>query len=269
MRAPTTRELASETSAPFYRPLGDEVAVFEHCHRAGLPVLLKGPTGCGKTRFVEHLAARLGRELVTVACHDDSSAADLLGRHLVLDGDTRWCDGPALRALRGGAILYLDEIAEARPDVLAVLHPLADHRRTLFVDRLGVAVAAGPGFHLVASYNPGYQRGMKELKPSTRQRFVALEFHHPDERTEAEILTGETGVETATAKRLAKLGAKLRSLEQLGLGDAVSTRLLVDAAVLIAGGLDPRQACWSAIVAPLTDDPDVGSAARDLAALAF
>lgn len=267
MRSPTTE--ATAASIPWYRAQADEVGIFTHCHRSGLPVLLKGPTGCGKTRFVEHMAARLRRPLVTVACHDDTSAADLIGRHLILGGDTVWSDGPALRSLREGAILYLDEIAEARPDVLAVLHPLADHRRTLFVDRLGEAITAGPGFLLVASFNPGYQRGLKDLKPSTRQRFVALSFQHPTAAIEQDILSGETGIDATRAMRLAKLAAKLRSLEHLGLGDAVSTRLLVDAARLMVDGLEERQACRVAVVAPLSDDPDVVEAANDLVALAF
>lgn len=255
--------------APHYVPVGRECEVFEHCHRAGLPVMLKGPTGCGKTRFVEHMAAKLGRPLVTVACHDDTSSADLLGRWIIADQETRWQDGPATRAARQGAILYLDEVIEARPDVLVVIHPLSDHRRRLVLDRCDQEVAAAPGFQLVISFNPGYQRGLKELKPSTRQRFVGLTFAYPARDIEIAIVRGETGVAASAAERLVALGQKLRGLDTLGLAEPASTRLLVDAARLIHQGLAPRLACEVAIVAPLTDDPEVATGLRDLVALAF
>ncbi|MEQ1572119.1 MAG: AAA family ATPase, partial [Myxococcota bacterium] len=218
------------TSLPWYHPVGDEIEVLTHAWRQNLPVLLKGPTGCGKSRLVEHVAAKLGRPVVTVACHDDTSAADLLGRWLVKGGDTVWQDGPVTRAMRTGAILYVDEIAEARPDVIVALHPLTDHRRRVFLDRLDEEVQAAPGFQLVVSYNPGYQRGLKELRPSTRQRFVTLAMHWPPPEVEERVLVGETGVDAGVARRLVALARKLRGAETLGLAEAPSTRLLVDAA---------------------------------------
>lgn len=254
---------------PWYRPVQDELRVFEEAWRARLPVMLKGPTGCGKSRLVEHMAARLGRPLVTVACHDDTSAVDLVGRYLVQGGETVWQDGPVTRAVREGAILYLDEIAEARPDVVVVLHPLTDHRRRLYVDRRDEVIEAGEGFMLVVSWNPGYQRSLKELKPSTRQRFVGLSFGYPRAEIEQEVLIGETGVDPAVARRLVALAGRIRGAEALGLTEAPSTRLLVHAARLIASGLPPRLACESALVEPLTDDPEVGGALRDLVALVF
>jgi nitric oxide reductase NorQ protein len=255
--------------APYYRAIGDECAVFERAHARRLPILLKGPTGCGKSRFVESMAHRLGRPLVTVACHDDTSAIDLTGRYLLRGGDTVWQDGPVTRAVRAGAILYLDEIAEARPDVVVVLHPLSDHRRRLVVDMLGEELDAADGFQLVVSFNPGYQRGSKELKPSTRQRFVALTFEPPSVDVEREIVVTETGCDDKIARRLAALASKLRTLDELGLAEVPSTRLLVDAAHLIAEGMDPRRACDVAIVGPLTDDPAIARALREVAALAF
>ncbi|HMV68685.1 MAG TPA: CbbQ/NirQ/NorQ/GpvN family protein [Myxococcota bacterium] len=254
---------------PYYRPVGDEISLFQRCHEARLPLLLKGPTGCGKSRLVEHMAARLDRPLVTVACNDDTSAVDLLGRWLVQGGDTVWQDGPVTRAVRSGAILYLDELAEARPDVVVVLHPLADHRRQLVVDRHDETLDAGPGFMLVVSFNPGYQQGLKTLKPSTRQRFVALDMTWPAADVEAEIVQGETSCDIGIARRLVALGARLRALDALGLAAPPSTRLLVHAARLIAGGVPPRAACEVAVAAPLTDDPDIARAARDLIALVF
>ncbi|HNN53872.1 MAG TPA: CbbQ/NirQ/NorQ/GpvN family protein [Pseudomonadota bacterium] len=252
---------------PFYRPLASEVTVFEHAYAQRLPVLIKGPTGCGKSRFVEFMAHRLGRPLVTVACHEDTSAADLLGRYLVQGGDTVWQDGPVVRAVRMGALLYLDEIAEAREDVIAVLHPLSDHRRQLFLDRRDETLAAPPEFALAVSYNPGYQQRLKELKPSLRQRFVSLSFGYPDKATESEIVVRETTVDASTASKLVNLAHKIRAMQELGMTEAVSTRLLVSAARLIVSGLPPRQACDVAIVQPLTDDADTMTALRDLAAL--
>ncbi|MDF1798915.1 MAG: CbbQ/NirQ/NorQ/GpvN family protein [Planctomycetota bacterium] len=257
------------TETPFYRPVAGEVQLFEHCFSQQLPLMLKGPTGCGKTRFVEFMAARLGRPLVTVPCHDDTSAADLLGRWLVQGGDTVWQDGPVSRAVREGAILYLDEVAEARPDVIVAIHPLTDHRRTLFVERHSEELTAPPEFMLVVSFNPGYQRGWKELKPSTRQRFVAASFDYPSPKLEAEILEREAGVEPAVAQRIVKLGAKLRELDELGLAERASTRLLVDAARLVRAGMEPRAACRAAICEPLSDDPQVLVALFEVVALAF
>ncbi len=254
---------------PYYRPVGGEVPLFERCYEQRLPLMLKGPTGCGKTRFVEHMAARLGRPLITVPCHDDTSAADLLGRWLVRGGDTVWQDGPVTRAVREGAILYLDEIAEARPDVIVAIHPLTDHRRRLFVDRLGEELSAPPEFMLAVSFNPGYQRGWKELKPSTRQRFVAASFDYPAPELEAEIVVAESGCEVNAAKRIVKLGAKLRELEELGLAERASTRLLVDAARLIHSGMEPRSACRAAICEPLSDDPEILVALGEVVSLAF
>ncbi len=264
--APAT---TTPAALPWYRPVGHECQLFEHAWRRDLPLLLKGPTGCGKSRLVEHMAARLGRPLVTVSCHDETSAVDLLGRWLVRGDETVWQDGPVTRAVREGAILYLDEIAEARPDVIVVLHPLTDHRRRLFVERHDETVEAAPGFGLVVSFNPGYQRGLKELKPSTRQRFVALHFDYPAPALEQEIVEGETGCDPAVAKRLVALAAKMRSVRDLGLAEVPSTRLLVDAARLIASGLPPRLACQAAVVEPLTDDRDVARGLADLVALVF
>jgi len=254
---------------PWYRPVGNEVTVFEHAYAAHLALLLKGPTGCGKSRFVEAMAARVGRPLVTVACNDETSAADLVGRWLVKGGDTIWQDGPVTRAVRTGAILYLDEIAEAREDVIVVLHPLSDYRRRLYVDRNDEELQAGPAFMMVVSFNPGYRRGLKELKPSTRQRFVALEFGYPPAEVEAEIVQTESGVVAGVARGLVGYAAKVRLLEELALAETVSTRLLVTAGQLIAGGLAPRAACQVAIVQPLTDDHTAARTLQDLADLTF
>lgn len=257
------------TELPWYRPIGNECEVFARAYEERLPLLLKGPTGCGKTRLVESMAARLGRPLVTVACHDETSAVDLLGRWLVKGGDTVWQDGPVTRAVREGAILYLDEFAEARSDVLVVIHPLSDHRRRLFVERHDEELEAAPGFQLVASYNPGYQRGMKALKPSTRQRFVTLAFDYPSPPIELEVLEKETGIDTRTGKALVALLGKLREADTLLLAAAPSTRLAVSAARLIRAGMAPRAACSAAIIEPLTDDPEVAAGLRDLVALVF
>lgn len=254
----------SAPRAPYYRPVGNECEVFRAAYAQKLPVLLKGTTGCGKSRFVEAMAAELGRPLVTVACNDETSAADLLGRWIVRGGDTVWQDGPVTRAVRTGAILYLDEVAEAREDVIVVLHPLSDHRRELYVDRHDETIAAAPGFHLVASFNPGYRRGPKEVKPSTRQRFVALSFDYPEPAVEAEIVARESGLDPGVAKRLVAVARKIRSLSELGLSETASTRLVVAAARLVTAGLPPRQACRAAIVQPLSDDPTTLRAMEDV-----
>ena len=253
----------------WYRPVGDEVQVFERAFAQRLPVLLKGPTGCGKSRFVEFMAQTLNRPLVTVACNDETSAADLVGRWLVRGGDTVWQDGPATRAVKQGAVLYLDEVAEAREDVVVLLHPLTDHRRQLFLDRNDEVLTAPPEFMVVASFNPGYRRGLKELKPSTRQRFVSLQFNYPPEDVEVEVLTGETGLEPKVAKRLVAWASKVRGQASLALTETVSTRLLVMAAQLIKGGLSPRIACQATLVQPLTDDVPTARALQDLVDLSF
>jgi nitric oxide reductase NorQ protein len=251
---------------PFYLPSGDEVAVFAACHAQGLPVMLKGPTGCGKTRFVEHMAWRLRRPLVIVACHDDLSASDLVGRYLVRASETLWQDGPLTRAVRAGALCYLDEVVEARQDTIVVIHPLTDDRRVLPIDKTGELVPAAPGFQLVVSYNPGYQHLLKDLKPSTRQRFVALEFTVPPPEREIAIVVHEGGVSRHQATDLVTLAGRIRRLRDRGLPEMPSTRLLVAAARLIASGVAPREACRVAIAAPLTDDPDLLAAAQDVIA---
>ncbi|MBP7002986.1 CbbQ/NirQ/NorQ/GpvN family protein [Amaricoccus sp.] len=260
---------ASVATAPFYRPVADECAVFEAAHRAGLPLLLKGPTGCGKTRFVEHMAARMGLPLFTVACHDDLSAADLIGRYLLKGGETQWVDGPLTRAVRAGGVCYLDEVVEARKDVTVVLHPLTDDRRRLLIDRTGEELAAPASFMLVASYNPGYQSILKKMKPSTRQRFVAIGFDFPDPETETAVVVAETGLDPARAGALVRLAGHVRKLSGMDLEEGVSTRLLVYAGTLIAGGMSVDRALEAAVVAPLSDEPEVQQALRDLAASVY
>jgi nitric oxide reductase NorQ protein len=250
--------------APYYLPVGDEIAVFETCHAQRLAVMLKGPTGCGKTRFVEHMAWRLGRPLVTVACHDDLSASDLTGRYLIRGGETIWLDGPLTLAVRLGAICYLDEIIEARPDTVVVLHPLTDDRRILPIDKASDLLEADPDFQMVVSYNPGYQHGLKDLKPSTRQRFVALEFGFPSPELETEIVAHEGRVDRPTAMALVTLTRRLRQLGDRGLAEVPSTRLIVATARLLASGIAMRPACASALLGPLTDDPDLLAAMHDL-----
>jgi nitric oxide reductase NorQ protein len=251
---------------PYYVALGPEVQIFEQCHASGLPVMLKGPTGCGKTRFVEHMAWRLKRPLVTIACHDDLSASDLTGRYLIRGGETEWMDGPLAVAARIGALCYLDEVVEARQDTVVVIHPLTDDRRLLPVDKTGELIHAAPGFQLVISYNPGYQHALKDLKPSTRQRFVALEFDFPPEEREAEIVAHEGGISSRDAAPLVKLARRVRRLRDQGLAESPSTRLLVSTARLMAGGIPAEQACRAAFVNPLTDDPDLLAAIGDLIA---
>jgi nitric oxide reductase NorQ protein len=250
--------------APYYVPTGDEVEIFAMCHERSLPVMLKGPTGCGKTRFVEHMAWRLQRPLVTIACHDDLSASDLTGRYLIRGGEAVWVDGPLTVAARAGAICYLDEIVEARQDTVVVIHPLTDDRRLLPIERTGELIEAAPGFQVVISYNPGYQHAIKDLKPSTRQRFVALDFDFPPPDIEAMIVAHESGVDESTAGALVRLGQRVRRLRDQGLAEAPSTRLLIATARLIAGGIPAPQACRAALVGPLTDDPDLVVAISDV-----
>lgn len=257
------------STKPYYRQTQNEKEIFLYTYKNKLPLMLRGPTGCGKSRFVEAMASELDRPLIQVACHDETSAADLIGRFLVKGGDTVWQDGPVTKAAREGAILYLDEIAEAREDVIVVLHPLTDHRRQLYIDRLNETLQAPDSFMIVVSFNPGYQRGLKELKPSTRQRFVGLSFNYPKKEVEAEIVATESGVERGVAEKLVTLANKIRPLQELGLNASVSTRLLVNAGLLIRAGLGPRSASDAAIVQPLTDDQETASSLRDIAALIF
>ena len=275
------------TAEPFYLPLGDEIEIFESAYRQRVPVLLKGPTGTGKTRFVEHMSWRLGKDLnhvtkpakttgdgasshasrngeaatnlplVTVACHEDLTASDLIGRYLLDSAGTRWQDGPLTRAVKAGGICYLDEVVEARKDTTVIIHPLTDHRRTLTIDKLGIVIDAADGFLLVVSYNPGYQNAVKDLKHSTRQRFVALEFDFPDEEHEAQIIAHESGCDSENAGLLAALGGKIRNLREHGLEEGASTRVLIYAARLINEGIAPRRACQVAVTWGITDDPQV------------
>ncbi len=242
---------------PFYLPVGGEVGLFEKAFHARIPVLLKGPTGCGKTRFVEHMAHQLQRPLITVACHEDLTASDLVGRYLFKDDQTVWVDGPLTTAVKQGAICYLDEVVEARKDTVVVIHPLTDDRRILPIEKQGIVLKAAPEFMLVISYNPGYQSVLKELKQSTRQRFLALSFNYPPEELEREVVGREAGLEPEHAARLVKIGARIRNLTTHGLEEGVSTRLLIYAGKLIAGGIPPQSACKVALASPLTDDPDL------------
>jgi len=249
---------------PYYLPVAKEIEVFEKTFENKLPLLLKGPTGTGKSRFVEYMAARLDKKLLTIACHEETSATDLIGRFIIKGSEAVWIDGPLTKAVREGYIIYLDEIAEARPDVIVAIHPLTDHRRELYIDKLGEIVKAHPDFMLVASFNPGYQRGFKELKPSTKQRFVAVSFAYPKPEMEQEILINETGIDKEIAKKLVKIAGKIRNLTELGLSETVSSRLLVDAAKLIKSGLPKRLSVHVAIVEPLSDEPEIIEALRDL-----
>src|SRR5574338_77895 len=242
---------------PYYLPVAREVELFEAAHAARLPVILKGPTGCGKTRFVEHMAWRMGRPLITVACHEDLSSTDLVGRFLLEGEETIWHDGPLTSAVRNGAICYLDEVVEARKDTVVIIHPLTDHRRRLPIEKLGTIVEAPSDFMLVVSYNPGYQSILKDLKQSTRQRFLALEFDYPSTEIEVWILRHEGEVDEQTARDLVTIGQKLRNLKGHGLEEGVSTRLLVYAAQLISAGIHPHVACEVAVSSPITDDTEL------------
>jgi nitric oxide reductase NorQ protein len=245
------------SAEPHYRPQGDELALYEAAYAARLPVMLKGPTGCGKSRFVEHMAWRLGRPLVTVSCNEDMTAADLVGRFLLEPTGTRWQDGPLTLAARHGAICYLDEVVEARQDTTVVIHALTDHRRVLPLDKKGELLHAHPDFQLVISYNPGYQSLVKDLKPSTRQRFTAFDFDYPAPALEAQVLVSESGVDAALAARLVEVAQAARRLKGHGLAEGISTRLLVNAGQLIRQGIAPRDAARMAMVRPITDDADV------------
>jgi nitric oxide reductase NorQ protein len=273
---------------PYYMPTGDEIELFEAAFAAKVPVLLKGPTGCGKTRFVEYMAWKLGRPLtivkggvskrgketqalplVTVACHEDLTASDLVGRYLLEGDSTRWIDGPLTRAVKAGAICYLDEIVEARKDTTVLIHPLTDHRRVLPIEKRGQIIEAREGFLLVISYNPGYQSALKDLKHSTRQRFISLEFTHPRKELEAKIIAHESGVAEEIAQDLAKLGEKVRNLREHGLSEGVSTRLLVYTGKLIQLGIPPRRACQVGVVWALTDDADVQRSIEEVVSSIF
>ena len=249
---------------PFYLPVEGEVELFERAWRAQIPMILKGPTGCGKTRFVSYMAHRLGRPLVTVACHEDLTASDLVGRYLLQGDETLWVDGPLTAAVRHGAILYLDEIVEARKDTMVVIHPLTDHRRVLTIDKLATVLKAGPEFMLVVSYNPGYQSVLKEMKQSTRQRFVSADFGYPPPAIEQQVIASEGSVSADLAERLTKIGARIRNLTDRGLEEGVSTRLLVHAARLIGQGSTPKEATEAAFARTLTDDPDLQQSIREV-----
>ncbi len=266
-------ELARLSDEPYYLPLGDEVELFEAAYDARLPVLLKGPTGCGKTRFVEHMTWRLFRHrerkdveipLVTISCHEDLTATDMVGRFLLQGDETVWSDGPLTRAVRSGAICYLDEIVEARKDTTVLIHSLTDHRRLLPIEKTGELLGAHPDFLLVISYNPGYQSVLKDLKPSTRQRFVSLSFDYPDPEREAAIIAHESGVAPSQAAELAVIGEKVRNLREHGFEEGVSTRLLVYTGELIERGIKPRRAAEIAVVQAVSDDATVQQAVADI-----
>ena len=272
-----THPLASSVEPPFYLPTADEIELFRAAYDQRIPVLLKGPTGCGKTRFVEHMAWHIAREreqpvatpLVTVACHDDMTASDLVGRYLLSADGTTWLDGPLTQAVRTGAICYLDEVVEARKDTTVVLHSLTDHRRMLPVERLGTTIPAHPDFLLVVSYNPGYQATAKDLKPSTRQRFLAIEFDYPDVALETDIIAHESGIDAETAGSLAFLGNRLRNLDEADIIDGPSTRLLIYVGALVRKGVSPLRACDVALVQAVSDDRDVQEAVRGVAHAVF
>ena len=257
------------SAAPFYLPVGSEVEVFQAAFARRLPILLKGPTGCGKTRFVSHMAATLNLPLHTVSCHDDLTGSDLVGRYLIKGSETVWTDGPLTRAVRDGGICYLDEVVEARKDTTVVLHPLADDRRILTIEKTGEEIVAHKDFLLVVSYNPGYQHVLKDLKTSTRQRFISLEFDYPEAKTEIEVVITESGIDKATAEKLVALGQKMRETTEATFETPPGTRLLVHAGMLIKDGLSPALAIETAIISTLTDDQEVKEALMDMVAAYF
>lgn len=252
------------TEEVYYRPLANEIEVFEKAFELSLPVMLKGPTGCGKSRFVRYMAHRLNLPLITLACQEDLSAADLTGRYLLKGGQTVWSDGPLTRAVREGAMCYLDEVVEARSDVMTLIHPLTDDRRVLPLERLGEELQAPDNFHVVISYNPGYQSVSRQLKESTRQRFVTLDFDYPSEETEAEIVANEAGCSSEVAQQLVRIGSATRKLRSHGLKEGASTRLLVYAGQLVDAGLSVTEATEATLVGSLTDDPDMTRSLREL-----
>ncbi len=254
---------------PYYVPTGREVGVFESAFQRKVPVMLKGPTGCGKTRFVNYMAAKLGVPVITVPCHDDLTAADLVGRHLIKGGETVWVDGPLTRAVRTGAICYLDEVIEARKDTVVVIHPLSDDRRTLYLERTGEVIPAPSSFMLVMSFNPGYQSPLKTLKPSTRQRFVGIDLNWPEPELEEKILCHETGIDAQTSHRLVRLARKIRPLKEQGLEEIPGTRTLIHAANLIKAGTKPVDAAIAALGIPLTEEPQLIDSIRTLATMSF
>lgn len=271
------------TEEPFYLPLGDEIALFEAAYAERIPVLLKGPTGCGKTRFLEYMTYRMSKKqhaqaeashqngipLITIACHEDLTASDLVGKYLLDGGTTRWVDGPLTRAVKSGGICYLDEVVEARKDTIVLIHPLADHRRSLHIEKKGEMLEASDSFMLVISYNPGYQSILKNLKHSTRQRFIAIEFTHPPREIECKIICHEAGVSDDIAVRLARLGEKIRNLKEQDLSEVISTRLLIYAARLIKQGIPPRRACEVAAVWSITDDHEVQKSLKEVVTAIF
>ena len=254
---------------PYYLPVGNEIELYEAAYHAGLPVMLKGPTGCGKTRFVEHMSWRLGRTLVTVACHEDLTASDLVGKYTLRGDETVWQDGPLTIAVKAGGIAYLDEVVEARKDTTVVIHPLTDDRKILPLEKKGEIVQAPEGFHLVISYNPGYQSVLKDLKHSTKQRFVAMDFDYPKPELEEEIVRTEAEIDPDVAAKLVKIAEKVRNLRTHGLEEGVSTRLLVYAGQLIGQGIDPVAACQATICKPITDDLDMQPSIIELIATQF
>lgn len=260
---PSPEEFKSQDKS-FYLPIKNEVELFTSAHAQKVPVMLKGPTGCGKTRFVSYMSQKLGLPLITVACHEDLSASDLLGRYLLQGDEVIWADGPMTAAVRMGGILYLDEIVEARKDSIVAIHPLTDHRRALHLDKLATVLHAPKDFMLVISYNPGYQSVLKEMKPSTRQRFISLQFDYPSIDLEQKIIIEESKVSADIAQRLAKIAVKIRNLKSRGLEEGVSTRLLVHAGKLINSGIPPRQACEAAFAYTLTDDSDLAFSIQQL-----
>jgi len=251
-------------SEPYYMPMGNEVAVFSAAFKEKLPVMLKGPTGCGKTRFVEHMAYQLKRPLITIPCHEDLFASDLIGRYLLKNDETVWMDGPLTKAVRAGAICYLDEIVEARKDTTVVIHPLSDDRRTLTIDKKDESLSAHPGFMLVISYNPGYQSVLKDLKQSTRQRFISLSFDYASAEKESQIVSHEGNVDSVTARKLVLFGEKVRNIREYGLTEGASSRLLIYAAQLIHNGISAAEACRVAICLPLSDDEQLQETLSEL-----
>ncbi|HXY55575.1 MAG TPA: CbbQ/NirQ/NorQ/GpvN family protein [Nitrospirota bacterium] len=252
------------TQEPFYLPIQDEVELFKIAYNNRLPLMLKGPTGCGKTRFLSYMAYKTGQPLITIACHEDLTASDLVGRYLLDGGTTRWQDGPLTLAVRHGGICYLDEIVEARKDTTVVIHPLTDDRRMLPLEKRGQILEASDTFMLVISYNPGYQTALKDLKQSTKQRFVTLDFDYPPANLEQEIIVHESGVDQKTAANLRKIAEKIRGLKDRGLDEGVSTRLLIYAGMLVTQGVEPRRACEVAMIKPITDDLEMQKTLKEI-----